>query len=867
MGSQVKRPPVRRWLERGLVALVGAVLLLASLGTLPQSAHTVAQARADTGVTVDGPPVWQPATQDYGPDGTVTVSQSTDLTDQVVHVSWTGFTPSAMAASGAQVPDFTKPLDPNLLYPVRIYECRGLHPFITDCYGSSLYNASAAKGFTQPTPPPGTTAPEFPSNMAVALTHADGTGSADIEVWTSEQSQTLGCDPKHPCSLVVEPNYGGDPLDFGPPFLGTPGGCGDHSLDNGASFGVNEASDSVVSYQDFNGNETGEECSWTHHVTIPLSFAPTPSDCKAAHSDFTVQGLEMADRAMQQWLTGACLGNSPLTVQYTPGGGEPQARAAFLQRAGNLDVALTAYPDTGPPSRPYVYAPLATTAISVVFVVDDPTGRQVLQMRLDARLLAKMLTQSYTLAIPTLVQANPAGFASVAGNPMCIFDDPEFKELNPDPTGTIWPSCISLGVQNGVAPIVIGGTTDMIQQLTSWIAADPDAESFLQGAPDPWGMHVDSYYLRPGFAGYPVNTLIPQDGTGTVSTSDGGRTVVHHYKQEEWNPILGGLDQVARSALEAQPTCYDIVFDATGAPINTKCGPEPVGSRAVFAVMDSGQAKAFSLPEAQLENAAGAFVGPTLPGMQAAVADMPLDPKTGTQQLPYGQGGTAYSKDAAAYPLTTVQYAMLPTQGVTAVKANKIAQFVRQVTDVGGGQVYGSQPGQLAPGFTDLTSSQQSEARAAAQHAAAQDSTLPNGSTAPAAVGGSGGGGSTGSTGANGGSSGGSSGGTGAGGSATPGAGPGTVRPAGSGSPLDTQPVAAAGVPNPDQAGLQRLLLPALLIAGAVLLIGGPAALLLGGTAAGARLRRGLGGTPAAARRRGRALTRRLGLRRPGRPS
>ncbi|MFC1433130.1 hypothetical protein ACEZDB_21030 [Streptacidiphilus sp. N1-3] len=846
--------------------MVSAVLLSASLGSLPQSAHTVAQAHADAGVTVQGPAVWQPnpgdpSTGTTGPKGTVTVSQTTDLTDQVLHVSWTGFTPSANTAGA--LPTFISATDPNVLYPVRVYECRGLHPDVTDCYGSTLYNAKPALGFDQ-FPAIGTTVPEFPSNMALALTHADGTGSADIEVWTSQQSQTLGCDPTHACSLVVEPNYGGDALNYGT-FFQTPGGCDDHSLDIGAAISVNEASDGVTNFQDVNGNQSGERCSWARHVTVPLSFAPTPDDCRAANSDFKVQGLEMANRAMSQWRTGACLAPSPVTVQYSAGGGEPQARAAFLGRSSNLDVALTAYPDTGPPTRPYVYAPLATSGISVAFVLDDPAGRQIRQMRLDARLLAKMLTQSYTLVPSVTSDANPAGFASVAGNPKCVFDDPEFQQLNPpDPqSGTTWPSCDDLNPLNGVAPITVGGTTDLVRQLTSWISADPDAQSFLQGAPDPWGMHVDSFYLRPAFSGYPVDALVPQDGTGTVHSSVGAdKPVVFHYKQEEWNPIVGGLGQVARNTLLAQPTCYSIVFDSNGTPLNTKCPADPVGKRAVFAIMDSGQAKAFGLPEAQLENAAGAFVAPTASSMQAAVADMPVDRATGTQLLPYGKAGSAYSTDRAAYPLTTVQYAMLPTQGVPAAKADRIAAFVRQVTSLGGGQVYGPQPGQLALGFVDLTTDQQARAAAAAQHVSAQDSTLPDGRTAPASTGAPGSGSTGGSSGGS--ASGGTSGGGAGSGTPSPGTAGGTGAAGPSGSPLDNLQPVAAGRPNPDRAGLQRLLLPGLLVAGAVLLVGGPAALVLGGTPAGGQLRRGLGGLGTAARRGRRRLARGLG-RGPGR--
>ena len=91
-------------------------------------------------------------------------------------------------------------------------------------------------------------------------------------------------------------------------------------------------------------------------------------------------------------------------------------------------------------------------------------------MRLDARLLAKMLTQSYRLSGVDNVQ-------SVAGNPACVFDDPEFQQLNPpsENGGVTFPACSQI-LGNGLpmtAPVVTGGQTDLVYQLTSWIASSP----------------------------------------------------------------------------------------------------------------------------------------------------------------------------------------------------------------------------------------------------------------------------------------------------------------------------------------------------------------------------------------------------------
>ncbi|MFJ9693814.1 hypothetical protein [Kitasatospora sp. NPDC101183] len=817
---------------------------MAALAVIPIGLGAVPQAHADSSVTVIGPKVWIPATGKYGKEGSVTVSQTTNLTNQVVQVSWSGFTPTVLG-NGTPVTSTTQ-YKPYVYYAVRIYQCRGTDPDVTDCYGSTLYGGDRAKSFEQPHRPTHMETPDWPSNMVMATTGPDGTGSASIELWSSKESSSLGCDPTHPCSIVVEPNYGGDPLDLWGELNGK-ANCEDHRLDHDGEGDV--AADSIMTPGNENWkthNRNSEQCAWKHKTAVPLSFAPTPDSCTAANQAFGAAGLEMANRAMQQWRTGLCLSSSPMTVGYSATGGEPQARSAFLGGSTTTEVALTARPDTSPPPRPYVYAPLATTGISVAFVIDDAkTGRQIRDMRLNARMIAKLLTQSYGV---------PGGIVpSVAGNPTCLFADPEFKQLNPETAanGIHWPS--SCGGIMQLYPGVPGGTTDFTYLLTSWVASDPDAARFLDGEPDPWGMHVDSFYLKPKFTGYPTEAFQPQDFSGVNSDGDGSIDL-RHWKQYEWSPSLDGLGRVARNLMQNQPTCQNPTkVNGTHAP----CAAMAPGQRMVIAIMDTAQAKAFSVPEATLLNPAGAWVAPGTAGFQAAVADMPADAATGTQQLPFGASDTAFSRDQRAYPLTAVQYAMVPTGGVPAEKAASIAQFLKTVTT--DGQTYGIAPGQLAQGYFALTPAQRQQAQDAVQHVTAQDGKLPGNQTAPGGSGsgtdggasGSGGGNGSGSggtspasdSGSAGGSGGGSSDGSGlgaaggtaaAGGTGAAAAGKPGANGKASGGALTAAPV-AAGSPAADRAGAARLLLPIALIAGLVLLVGGPAALFLGGTPTGAK--------------------------------
>jgi hypothetical protein len=97
------------------------------------------------------------------------------------------------------------------------------------------------------------------------------------------------------------------------------------------------------------------------------------------------------------------------------------------------------------------------------------------------------------------------------------------------------------------------------------------------------------------------------------------------------------------------------------------------------------------------------------------------------------------SDNPAAYPLTMVIYAMVPTRGITQAKANLIARWLRYVA--GPGQDPGRLPGHLPPGYLPLPRKMRAEtlavARTIQQHAGtvkppARTPTTATTSTTPA---------------------------------------------------------------------------------------------------------------------------------------
>ena len=672
----------------------------------------------------------------------VTVSQVKDLTNQVVEVSWTRFTPSSNLAYNAGGTD----------YPVMVAECRGTHPTQwSQCFGAN--NSGVAGAFSA----------YGPMNTAYATTNPDGTGATPIQLLTAEQNPFLGCNAGQPCSLVVVPSQGGNIFD-------TPVNCNDHSEDA-----------NLTDLGSFAFNSTDGACSWQDRIIIPLSFARTPTDCPLRNPDFSVIGSPMLERAMNSWQTALCANSDPVSIQYDSAQNEPLARDDFA--SGADDVALTTLPLTGTSSaKPFAYAPVAISAESVAFWVDNPTtGLPLTHLKLDPRLVAKLLTQSYNFENEACSgAAKRSGEVcdnAVDNDPKSLFTDPEFEQLNPH------VATVGDGFQ---IPTVPSGESDTTWELTNWIAANKDAKAFVDGTFDPWGTHVNTDYL---------NMQIP---TNALTAMDPYPPLAHRY-----DPVYP-FGQVAQYQVDNWYPGTDWQPDPQGN--FDKLTPEVPGQRALFAILDEADAAAFQLPVASLENAAGHYVAPTNVTMAAALSDMRTANNHITQQINFGDGSTNVRN---AYPLTMVIYAMVPTGGMSKGKAAKIAQWLDFVAHQGQRPGYG--PGRLPPGYLPLTTAMRAETLTAASEVLNQTGNAKKQQLDPSAPA-----------------------------SASPSA-PATATPIASPTPSPTQEKVSLGyVANPSSAGPGRYAVPVLLIAAALLGVAGFFGLAAGQgtTAALARLRR-----------------------------
>jgi hypothetical protein len=600
----------------------------------------------------------------------------------------------------------------------------------------------------------------IPSDTTYAETTLNGTGSAKFTIMTSETNASLGCSQTVACSLVIIPiegiNCNANPQANYPSYE-----C--ESLGTFSPGSLNVGSNPYPPALAVTGTYWWSGSNWDHRISVPLSFATPASVCaNNTQSPLLFYGSELMAEAAEQWDPAICLNPKLFNVNEVqlP---EPVAKNSLQQ--GFIEAATQAEPPVLPVGQksffttPTVQAPLAVSGFAISYVIDNGNGTPYTELRLDPRLLAKLMTESY-YGTPN-VQANwqitgdPPGsgpgqcpancnsaYAAMAHNPQSIFDDPEFLALNP---GFVRSKGL---VQGAPAATLFGivSQSDVMWALTSYINADPEARAWLNGKPDPWGMVVNPAYK---------GIQLPVESWPLLDTTTNGPDY-----SESSNPFCVGALGEGSTKIPDRPlidnpqesltnVAYDMQYaiaasmiacnDDPLTPEYTEVGPEWLGDRFLIGLvslpdaaqfdLDTASLQTYASPENENDNAsqfaAGrVFVSPTDSSVEAAAKLMQPDPSLGSWAFPY----TDFPGDAkarGAYPGTMLLSADIPTKGLPRRDAADYGKYLSFAATTGQAQGFGV--GQLPAGYVPIKdlSDEVDYTTAAAADVATQNGQVP----------------------------------------------------------------------------------------------------------------------------------------------
>jgi hypothetical protein len=710
---------VRRMVAALLAMVLGAVMISVLPSSLPASA-AAAPGTGDSSVTVSGKGEFA--------NLKVTVSQTKNLINQTVTVSWTGGV-STQPSSG----DF------GVNY-LQIMQCWGddpAGPDRTQCQygGSSTQSSPSAGNFVRSRQvnysanlvdplekikqvpgsfqnvyvpfwavghprPAETEAAQSNSNdffdsqvtneIPLGSTHGDGSGEQFFEIETVRQAAGLGC---------------GDPLTTGTAIVGRP--CwlvivprGTTEVDGTARHGSNF---------DRLDSSPLSQTNWDKRLQIPLEFLPVGKACPIGAPERRLIGHELAADAISSWQPALCADSSGALYSYTQLSDDVSRNKVLDGSTPGLAlVTKPIAPDKAQANPPLVYAPVGLSGLAIAFNVEhQPPGNappDILQlagqrfesMTLTPRLVAKLLTQSYQGAVvgsPPYLQHNPPGLTG----------DPEFLELNPEYKGF----ADTADSQPPDALVQLDGS-DVTSLLWSWVKADKDASEFIAGTPDKWGMVVNpaNKGLALPTSTFPrndqncVDAFISNDIKGSFCTLDA-------------HPFTIDMHDAGRSASRGDTQARTTVLAPDGkTTVPKKVDRQDPGHRALLAVVDMATAARYGLPTAALRNAAGKFVAPTTASLLAG--ENAMKPST----VPGVLAPDPLTTDPTAYPLTALSYAVTAPSTLDAAASKDYATFLRYAG--GPGQKPGIEPGQLPLGMVPLPDQLKAQTIAAATAIEAQ---------------------------------------------------------------------------------------------------------------------------------------------------
>jgi hypothetical protein len=378
----------------------------------------------------------------------------------------------------------------------------------------------------------------------------------------------------------------------------------------------------------------------------------------------------------------------------------------------NLDDAIGDFVGTAPGS------------FATDFVVSERplTTAEATTAESDGRTFAYVPFAATPVAVATLAVCDPAGLTGSSTAAMCQ-DIP----LDAEQTALLFTS--------GLTSPSVSPNTDLPANLTGW--GDPRLHD-AQGQPIPSYGVFQASSLEPSAEDTALMAYLDSDPTSkelfdnALNNPVSDALTTSDTPSETWpfhgsHAYVGGDEGLIEKELNINAETNAPAQVSTWAGTGAGSGVDDVFPLS-YVWTGAPEGTPWNIPTAAIENAAGQFVAPSETSAAAAESNTTVDPTTDLVTF------NANASDAAAYNnyLMEESYLVVPTTGLTADKAQALAQFIRFVTGpvaASDMEVLGSAPPTPTMVAADLKVATDLDDESAAASSVTASSTTPSGSS------------------------------------------------------------------------------------------------------------------------------------------
>ncbi len=489
---------------------------------------------------------------------------------------------------------------------------------------------------------------------------------------------------------------------------------------------------------------------WAQRVQVKLAFAPVAPSCGAGVRQLSI-GSELLVDAMNSWIPAICTGVG-VDLGYVQNG-DSQARDQYTSQSASLIFTSAPVDDSGGGTST-LYAPAGLSAVTIGVFAINSSHQFVTGIKLNARLVTKLLTESYRQAIDPTSSGTSADSDDpwVTKLPQSLVTDPEFHALNPQLPAS--------GLQSDVVVTVAG--SDATTAVWNWLLADPDAKAFLDGCPDSASRNtvINPFYSTRSYAECqdqaatleatalarrsPQSSTNP-DGTKLPATFDATSVPQYpptgaafpqpgYYEHPAVTDSQGNVTQLPLTLADLHPR--ENTFAAIAADVfrgqektfTTWCtdtvvcggvvtppgvwvnGNPPIYGAGVLGLTDGTAAATDLIPTALLcDDSGDNCVGANDDSLQKAAST--FVPSATSSHFLQPPAKPDYA--GGAYPLTLPVYAEINTKGLPQADATAYAKVLQFISTTG--QQQGFDSGNLPPGMAPLPDAMVAQTAAAVQ--------------------------------------------------------------------------------------------------------------------------------------------------------